>query len=309
DNSANRLTTTFDYLFRQVFVEPLNWEIIIVDNASVDNTSILANEILQKFPTLNFSYQIVTEPKQGLSFARHTGVYKAKYEYIVFCDDDNWLAPDYLQHAYQLISQNPEIGVLGGQSYSVTDIPLPGWFKSFEAGYAIGKQGEKSGYHTYNGVLWGAGMVTRKHLFLQSINAEHPSLLTDRKGTEVTSGGDSEYCYRVLLQNYKLYYNESLVLGHYLPSNRLTTEYRDQLFKSFEASSDCLYSYIEAIELKRNGKRRKLKLLAHAFKEVIIRIFWNKRLSHKSVKVFYYFLNFRYKADKKLQVIKHFYDR
>ena len=55
------------------------------------------------------------------------------------------------------------------------------------------------------------------------------SILSDRKGNALSSGGDTEFCYLLKLSGYKWRYDTSLQLFHELPSNRLTYNYLKKL--------------------------------------------------------------------------------
>jgi len=307
-NSALRLPKTLQHLRDQIVRNDLEWEIVVVDNASTDDTSIIANQILSAISIDNFSYQLVDEKRPGLSFARLKGVKVAKYEIILFCDDDNWLDPNYLQEAFDIFKVNPSLGALGGQSKAASEVPLPGWFEEYQEAFAVGKQGEVTGNITGRGYVWGAGLVTRRNLFLSTYSEDLPSLLTDRRGNELTSGGDNEYCQRLILLRYQLFYSEKLRFTHYMAPSRLTIEYRDRLLKAFEESSGIVYQYTEAIQLKYSSKFVKIKLLTAAIKDIAIKKITGKKSTHRSFKILYFLLGLRYKTDKKLQLIKRFYD-
>ncbi|RZK25787.1 MAG: glycosyltransferase family 2 protein [Flavobacterium sp.] len=307
-NSANRLPQTLQYLSHQLVSNATRWEIVIVDNASTDDTAQIAREILIRFSNQNFSFQIVKEKKPGLSFARHTGVRNALYDVVIFCDDDNWLDKSYLQHAIAIINSDKTIGALGGQGYVTSDVQIPDWFEEYKGSYAIGKQGEVTGYVTQREYVWGAGLVTKKDLFLSTINEELPSLLTDRKGNELTSGGDNEYCQRLILLGYQLYYSEDLIFGHYMPANRLTIEYRDKLVKCQRECSMVVYQYTEAIRLKNTKKITKIKLLFYALKHILASVFRRKKIHSRCMNIIFYFFGVGYNIDKDIRMIKHFYD-
>jgi glycosyltransferase involved in cell wall biosynthesis len=79
--------------------EPLavgqRWELLIIDNASDPS---LASQIdLSWHPDA----RIVQEPRLGLTFARLRGCEEARNAILVFVDDDNILAPDYLRRAVE----------------------------------------------------------------------------------------------------------------------------------------------------------------------------------------------------------------
>ncbi|MEZ4691514.1 MAG: glycosyltransferase [Ignavibacteria bacterium] len=65
----------------------------------------------------------------GWSIARQKGFDTAKYEYIVFCDDDNLLKDDFVRTVYELMSENEDTGVLGGQGKSWSFIMPSKWFE------------------------------------------------------------------------------------------------------------------------------------------------------------------------------------
>ncbi len=85
-------------------------EVIVVDNASADNTKQTA---LAFTPSLNLKY--LYEPTRGIPFARNTGISNATSDIVAFIDDDciadeNWL--NYLERPF---IKDPAIGVVGGE--------------------------------------------------------------------------------------------------------------------------------------------------------------------------------------------------
>src|ERR1700679_3060772 len=91
-NSAKRLTQTLDHIFRQKNLV-FDWEVIVVDNASTDSTSLIAEQLLSASLHKD-KFKIVFEVTPGLIFARKKGVSVAQFDRLLFCDDDNWLAHD-----------------------------------------------------------------------------------------------------------------------------------------------------------------------------------------------------------------------
>lgn len=162
------------------------------------------------------------------------------------------------------MDNRPEVGAVGGQGIAVCDLPtLPDWFAEYEEGYACGKPAKHSGLVTDKGYLWGAGLGTRTALYLK-MYAGFPSLLTGRLGKQLTAGEDAEYCKRLILAGYELYYDEQLSFEHYMPENRLQSEYRVQLFNGFKESNQILRRYDLANTLKQKCEKHlltKIRLL------------------------------------------------
>jgi glycosyltransferase involved in cell wall biosynthesis len=258
-NSSLKLPQTLLHLSKQVTTIP--FEVLIIDNASTDDTFKQVNTIWKSFNS-TVPFKVITENKPGLTNARKAGIRFALYDILIFCDDDNLLSHDYVQKAYEKMILNSAIGALGGRSEVLTDIDLPEWWNEYMANYAVGKQASKSGDVSYRKYLWGAGLVVRKSLMEIVFNEKFPFLLTDRNGEELSSGGDSEICARLLLMGYKLWYDAELYFKHYITRNRLTVSYRDKMLEGHLNAYLKLAEYHKIIEKVPPGFSNKLKQTA-----------------------------------------------
>jgi len=242
-NSSKRLESTLRHLALQKAT--IDWELIVVDNASTDNTADFAQKEWSKYQP-SFPLRVVSQPIPGLSYAREKGIETAIGEIIVFCDDDNWLCDTYIQTAYEVMKSHPNVGIIGGCGEEVCEIVPPTWFEPIKASYALGKQAAQSGYIDYNTRPWGvygAGMVIRK-ICLDKLKAlQFKSLLSGRKGKQLSSGGDSELCYVVRFLGYDIYYEDTLCFKHFIPKERLTDEYRIKLDRGLASSQPILALY------------------------------------------------------------------
>jgi GT2 family glycosyltransferase len=221
-NSAPRLPETLKHLNRQVVPPAIPWEVIIVNNASEDDTSEVAVRLWAEFgkPT---GLRVMEEPKPGLSHARQCGASAAQYDTLVFVDDDNWLHEDYLRVAYQIMSEHGQIGILGGKIVPALEAEPPKWFAQMQSWYAVGPQGRGSGDITdYKCHVAGAGMVLRKAAYNELKCRNFQFLLADRKGSHSSTGGDMELCFALALLGYRIWYDERLHLVHFIPKQRLT---------------------------------------------------------------------------------------
>lgn len=235
-NSAKRLHKALECISKQELSSDLLFEVIIVDNNSTDNTSELAQEIWAKL-NVPIAFKIVTEPLPGLANARKKGILESIGELIVFCDDDNGLAQDYLKIAFGIMQSNLKIGIIGGYGIIHTDGELPEWYDLLENCYAVGAQYEKDGDITNTrGYVWGAGMVIRKVVFQKLIDAGFQSMLSGRKGRKMMAGDDTELCILSKQLGYLIYYDSRLKYFHYIPQSRITWRYLLQLWKGFARS-------------------------------------------------------------------------
>ncbi|HEV2479881.1 MAG TPA: glycosyltransferase [Puia sp.] len=264
-NSSDRLPQTIRHLALQTIRPDIPWEVIIVNNNSTDDTKEAAARELARYDWKQGRHKMVDECNPGLSHARERGVGEAAYDYVLFCDDDNWLDTDYIHTAYDFLEQHPVYAAIGGCSQAAFEdgVIAPDWFEEYQMGYAVGRQGEV-GDITARGYLWGAGIMFRKAVYRIVVNATFPSLLTDRKGNELSSGGDSELCLRFVIIGYKLYYSDKLKFRHFISANRLTTAYREKLWAGFLESEHILnkyYYYLKAVgRSDRNVQKLKITM-------------------------------------------------
>jgi len=217
-NSAARIQETLRFLFAQKVPHGFNYEIVVVNNASTDNTREKIFDVLRE-SNMQIPVSVVDEMVPGLASARKKGLESARYELIVFCDDDNHLDERYLTTAYSIMQNYPAIGIAGG--WIRPKLPFyPGkWIEGNYAALAIGKQGEASMYVDW---VFGAGMVIRKAVFETFASRGIQLMLSGRLGSKQTSGDDAEMCQLAQFVGYKIYYSVDLILDHQISASRLT---------------------------------------------------------------------------------------
>lgn len=255
-NSRARLTPTLQHLAAQDIGELLA-EVIIVDNNSKDGTVEFAEQLWNALGN-PYPLKVAFESKQGLSYARFCGVLTSAFEYIIFCDDDNWLAENYLQLAVSILNDNGSIGALGGFGVAATEVNLPEWFDNYKGGYAIGDVSISSGVLEDGIFLTGAGMAVRRSLFLTAFE-NSPSLITDRVGNQLSSGGDTEICLRFKLLGFQLFYERDLKFKHFIPAERLNESYRNRLFEGFKQHGEAIEFYQKLYWVKSGSLLAKIK--------------------------------------------------
>lgn len=250
-NSALRITQTLQHLAVQK-TNDLAWEVIVIDNNCTDTTAQVVAEFAKKHAQLPL--RLVQEPIAGLSHARKRGVHEANFETIIFCDDDNWLAENYVLNAHNLMNSDYSIGILGGNIKAEFEVEKPVWFDEYAGGYAIGEQA-KPDSDTLEEKKWvfGAGTVIRKELFAQLNSSSIELLLTGRKGNKLLAGDDSELCAIAILLGYRVVASSSLNLKHFVAANRLALDYARNLYKGFGASLVVLNAYEHVINNKREA--------------------------------------------------------
>lgn len=229
-----------------------NWDAIVVDNAS--SPSVSSASFGDAWPS---NGRIVREGTLGLTAARRRGFAEAKGNVVVMVDDDNELEAGYLEQAIAILAARPRMGAMGGKSHGVFESHVPLWAREFDGLLACRDLGEieKSGSWAPGGgerageyFDWaplGAGMVLRREAaqaWLDESGSEGP---TDRRGTELSSGGDNDIVFSVLKAGWEIGYFPRLALAHLIPPSRTTRAHLARL------NFGIAYSWIQV--LRKHG--------------------------------------------------------
>ncbi len=100
-NARNFLPSTLASLRAQSLT---NWEAIIIDDGSEDNSAEIAWSATQTDPRIKLLYQ----SNWGVSQTRNRGVENARAHYVAFMDADDIWHPEYLEEILKFMSEKPE---------------------------------------------------------------------------------------------------------------------------------------------------------------------------------------------------------
>lgn len=105
-NYANFLPTAIESVLNQTYK---NFEIIIIDDGSADNTK----QVCKEYGLVKYFYQ----KNKGLAAARNAGIQKSTGDYLVFLDADDWLEKDALEQNFSVIRNKPDVAFVSGNYY------------------------------------------------------------------------------------------------------------------------------------------------------------------------------------------------
>lgn len=120
-NRANLLNDTLKSILNQS-ISLSEFEIIVVDNGSNDNTA----EIINKYKDQLTNLRKIFAPEPGLHIGRHAGMKAAKGDILVFADDDIEALPTWLISIREAF-KDPEVAMVGGNNYPLFLQSPPDW--------------------------------------------------------------------------------------------------------------------------------------------------------------------------------------
>ncbi len=120
-NRATLLARTLESLARQVYDS--RWRVIVVDNASGDDTRALVATQARDFPV---PLELVREERIGADHARNRALAAADTPVLAFLDDDNECLPGWLHHLADAFA-DPAVGAAAGRIFPLLPPAAPAW--------------------------------------------------------------------------------------------------------------------------------------------------------------------------------------
>lgn len=112
-NRSNLIVRCLDSIINQTFPP---FEIIIVDNASTDETYAVVERWMQANSNKGIPLLLLTEEKRGACHARQKGLENASGDYISFFDSDDMMRSGLIERVSQEIESRPEIDIISFQN-------------------------------------------------------------------------------------------------------------------------------------------------------------------------------------------------
>lgn len=103
-NASKTITASVESLKSQTLQ---NWELIIVDDGSSDDTAKIVLSLSKQDPRI----RVVQGPNSGPSIARNHGIELARADLFAFLDADDFWAPERLLGMLSLFDRDPSLGV------------------------------------------------------------------------------------------------------------------------------------------------------------------------------------------------------
>lgn len=230
-NRSKWITSAIKSFIKQDFPSS-QYEIIVVDNGSTDNT----REITEQAASLNKNnIRYIYEPVPGLLSGRHCGASEATGEILVFVDDDIEASSGWLS-AIIAEFEDKSVHMAGGSSLPMYEVDPPKWVDK----YCSWKEdqltcGSLSLLNKGNGrmeidpvFVWGLNFaIRRKTLF--ELGGFHPDNIPKHL-QHFQGDGETGLALKMKEKGLKAVYAPGAKVYHCIPRERLTVTYFEKRF-------------------------------------------------------------------------------
>jgi glucosyl-dolichyl phosphate glucuronosyltransferase len=220
-NRCQSLAKALESVATTTLPESEEWEVVVVDNNSDDQTREVAKEFCQRYPD---RFRYLFEPRQGKSYALNSGVQEARGDVLAFVDDDVTVESTWLRNLTAELRSGEWAGA-GGRILLQWSCPPPSWLPvkewygrapltMFDLGLEAGPLADAP---------FGTNMAFHRRVF-----EKHGIFRTDlgpRPNSEVRNNEDTEFGRRLLAAGEQLKYEPTAVVYHPVPQNRLEKDY------------------------------------------------------------------------------------
>lgn len=188
-NGARTIRDCFEGLLR---LEYPNYEVIVVDDGSTDQTASIAKE---------YGFRVISTKNQGLSSARNTGLQAATGEIIAYIDDDAYPDPHWLTYLTRTL-MNSTYGGLGGPNIAPQgDGPIADCIANAPGGPVHVLLSDQEAEH-----IPGCNMAFRK-ASLEAVGGFDPQFRV--------AGDDVDLCWRMQERGFVLGFSPAAVVWHH----------------------------------------------------------------------------------------------
>ena len=214
-NKKKSIAQTLESVLAQTYTD---YEIIVVDDGSTDNSLQVVKDYCGKFPMSNIQFQIISKPNGGVCSARNRGIQEAKGEYVAFLDADDLWDKEYLTEQVKMIADFPEAAMWGINFAEMNKGKL---VRKLETALPDGYRGYVDDYFQMKGrisdLFCSSSVVIRKDVF------DKVGLFDER----IKYAEDSDMWFRIIATNKVTFFDKYMVFYQWDAENRAMQRKRE----------------------------------------------------------------------------------
>ena len=222
-NRARLLGQTLESIKKVVAPPGVAVEVIVIDNQCTDDTPAVVAKMIEGFP---YPLRRVSETQPGANHSRNRALDEARYEHLVFFDDDVNVSPHWLTaylEAVEILQSDCVVGPVSPQfekavpSY-ITPRVLDSLISSYSQKGTTMRLLSDNVAHELPGCCFGV----RKKVACE-VGRFSPGL--DRIGKKLIAGGDFEFGQRLVKNQKRVVYQPACSVLHFISKEKLSKDH------------------------------------------------------------------------------------
>ncbi len=288
-NRSARLEATVGSLIGQQY-PPDRFEIVLVDNASTDDTPQVISRLMSRHPAI----RRMREPRRGAHFARNAGATVSLGQILYFTDDDMIADPELLSTIVKPFSMDAGVGAATGRVLPRWETEPPAWVLKHcrNALLSLNDRGEALILCDEDPGVFSCHEAIAREAFFRA-GGFNP----DTNAGEFVGDNETGLNIKVRKLGYRFAYVGESVTHHVIPGSRMTQAYLNSRF----ADQGFCDSYTDYRETHPGPLRLLKRIAGHAVlmgttitKAVARRIAGDTRWRLDFARLFYYRNRARY---------------
>lgn len=222
-NRSKSLARTLQSVAASSLPASIEWEVLVVDNNSTDQTQQVVEEFGVRYPGC---FRYLREPNPGKSLGLNAGILASRGDILAFVDDDVTVESTWLRNLTAPLQRGEWAGA-GGRILLERDFSPPRWLAldgpwnmgGMLAGFDLGDKP-----HELHQAPYGTNMAFHKSLF-EKYGLFRTDLGPSPNREIPRPNEDTEFGRRLMAAGEHLYYEPSAVVHHPVPQDRIKKEY------------------------------------------------------------------------------------
>ena len=277
-NRCHQLKNFLNSLVNQEFDKSFDYEVIIVDNNSTDDTKSVVTGFMNQF---NGKLKYLLERRQAQAYALNKGIKEACGEIIAINDDDVILCKDWLKNINKYFKLYPDIAAIGGKILPKFECKVPPWLTLNQPYLLKGAlnyydYGNKAFEIDKDKQFLGANVAIRSDVFKKH------GLLSEKitkHGNRILIFPDTEFYHRIKNRGEKIMYAPDVFVEHVFDESRINKRYFKRWYYYTGISSVFVYPPKKAKKIFRIPLWLFKRTCFHFLKSLV---FWFKNQKAKS---------------------------
>jgi len=222
-NRCQSLAKTLESVALSSLPTSVEWEVLLVDNNSSDQTLQVAEDFRARYPG---RFRYLRQPNPGKSFGLNAGILASRGDILAFIDDDVTVESTWLQNLTAALQHGEWVGA-GGRILLERNFSPPRWL-ALEGPWNMGGMlagfdlGDKPG--ELHEAPYGTNMAFHKKMF-EKYGLFRTDLGPSPNREVPRPNEDTEFGRRLMAAGERLHYEPRAVVHHPVPQERLRKEY------------------------------------------------------------------------------------